>query len=73
MTKRKLGGPASARNKQKKIREETSTQSSNENKDKQVEEVNKTPEFEPIKNLNETRDGRVKKEVKYDEKKMTRS
>ena len=63
MTKRKLGGPASARNKQKKIREETSTQSSNENKDKQVEEVKEPTAFEPIKIKEEIEDEVVVKET----------
>ena len=58
MTKRKLGGPASARNKQKKIREETSTQSSqaSENKDKKEEEVKETPPLPAIKIKEEVED-----------------
>ena len=56
MTKRKLGGPASARNKQKKIREETPTQSSDENKDKKGGEVKETPPIPAIKIKEEVED-----------------
>ena len=56
MTKRKLGGPASARNKQKKIREEAAPKSSKENKDKNEEEAKETPAIPAIEIKKEIED-----------------